>query len=299
MLLLSVFFIRGIQKSISLQNEDITAIEPSVKKGSASTEKQLNHKSLPSKTLKDIPPEIADVLINKSVIICMAKSEMILLHYYAKKYNKTIFPTKDRETAKKYIRYCSDTLTIMDQQQEMKQYLKYLNQKPSDNLHIGEHTLIVYDPRHIYAKVNRQELLTKRCRIYQTIADNQWHNFLIYYMCQLRQGKDIDLNAYCNLDQVTHSIQKQFYSIFNRNDYFVELDRFLQQFGFRKNPKSRGEFWTVLYFDYLVQAFDKGHINMVLREFLEGMDSSLKQRFPEVKYLRNYLILLQREKLIQ
>ena len=252
---------------------------------------QKNSKRL---TLNDLPADVANFFIYESVLKCLSMSEMELLKYLLNKYDNNL-TAEDKNLLKQYIRFCSKALTLFNKKDLS---VKVSSGVSSESFKIGDDAITLYDPRHIVMKINQIKLdQTFFCNQFKQIPDNHWHNFLVYYMCNIRLHKQF--HTYIDIKSIHHPIKRQFFSIFTQKDYYVSLDRFLQQFGFRKDTASRGEFWTVLYFDYLYRAFEKGYVNMVLRQFLEGLDSLVNNRFPEVKYLRNYLIIMQREKLIQ
>ncbi|CAN2039754.1 exported hypothetical protein [Candidatus Magnetomoraceae bacterium gMMP-15] len=255
------------------------------------------------KPLKDIPKSISNMLIYESLIETISRAEIDLISFYLKKYDNKKFPQKERKIAERYISYCHQALKFLDCYQVFKFLnckIKNTSQISNENaakIKIDKYEVLLYDPRKIFIQMNAlNKTAIKDCEKMMIIKGNQWNNFLVFYVRNVRKCSLIKETAWKQKLTGGHPRILLLFEIFNQKDYFSALDSYIQQYGFRK---ARGEIWTAIYFDYVLSAYFKGYINMALREFLENMVESDMKQFDYIKYLRNYLILLQREKIIR
>ena len=163
---------------------------------------------------------------------------------------------------------------------------------------INESQVCFIDPGIKIQKIQKEWPLIENVIKKYSYASNDWHNFIVFYM-KMRLSHLNQTEPAEPPDIQQHPVAKRLVNIFRQKDSFQGIDEYLQENGFRKNPESRGWIFTTIYFDYVRQAYNNGYINMALREFLEGISREMHTEIPEIAAQKNYLILLQRYKLIK
>jgi len=133
---------------------------------------------------------------------------------------------------------------------------------------------------------------------YVSKEESDWHNFLVFYM-KMRLHLLNSAFKYNPPSIYSHPEAKLLLKIFKHTEPFQGMDNYLQENGFRKRPEYRGWIFTAIYFEYVRIAYNKGYINMALRQFLGDYAREKGNEIPEIITQNNCLILLQRYKLIK
>jgi hypothetical protein len=264
-----------------------------------STEMSLNVMRPPNNEtsrLLDIPETIARVLIQISIAENVMQAEHDLVSHYLGA-DEVDISDQSRHQLKKLDKILS--------QFKGKSFLNLPEKQdvpPTVCLTINESSVCFMNPGHLIHKCQQKwPELSKTIQQYAYKADNsvetEWHNFIVFYM-RMRLNHIQNKGSISTPVVKKHSVAKRLTVIFNHADPFQDLDAYLQEYGFRKDPVLRGWIFTAIYFDYVRLAYKNGYINMALREFLEGVTSQLTD-IPEIVVQKNILILLQRYKLIK
>ena len=257
-----------------------------------------------SSYMTDIQETIAKLFICESIVAALLISELDLISYYIQNTDLNI-----SNSSRKTLQNCLTHLKLCQM------HLKTKNVKKNKTLEqtafgkqfvsINNSQIYFVDPgkniQWICTEINQlKNKYTKEAYVAQKDALAEWHNFLIFYT-HIRIARLLEQPVSIEPPVIsTHPIARQLIEILKQKNYFQGLDIFLQQNGFRNDPNIRGWIFTAIYFDYLHMAYVNGYINMALREFLMVIEDEglMKEAFPEITPLKNYLILLQRYKII-
>jgi len=253
----------------------------------------------------DLTKSIATLMIIESISASLLLSEMDLLSFYSQ---STDLAMSDQSRIQlkeclNHLQLCQQLLSSMnvsDQKLEKTAFERIC-------VSINDSLVCFVDPLQKIQWLNIEKKRLKQSSIFNEIYTTKkgkladWHNFLIFYqhvrLSQLLNRPVTPQPPIIN----DHTLAQMMIDIFQQQQYFQDLDKFLQQYGFRKRPNERGWIYTTIYFDYVCKAYENGYINMALREFILDIESEPKtiKAFPNITPLKNYLILLQRYKLIK
>jgi len=257
---------------------------------------------------RDLQKPVANFLIQYSIANALTMAEKDLISFYIKsqqfdisnEYRLILKPFLSR--LKIYFRQLStiDKPMTIENHTELKQICFPINES---NVCFAE------SGRLIQQLFNQKEtVLNKLKNPHYLSQDNEttdkqkakidWHNFLLYYQ-HVQISRILNRTPGSAPNITVHPLGKKLVAIYQKSSCFKEIDRYIQQFGFRKNPKYRGRIFTAIYFDYVCKAYQNGYINMALREFLMDINGQMAREYPEITFLKNSLILLQRYKLIK
>ena len=255
--------------------------------------------------MSDLQERVATLFIRESIAAAILISEMDLISYYIQKTDVNISePTREiLKNCLAHLKSCQLHLKAinMDKIQQLK---KTAFAKRCVSINSSQVCLV--DPVEIFQWIctEKQQLYNqylKKTYVHQSVELSDWHNFLIYYT-HLRLAHLMNQPISIEPPVISaHPIARQLIEIFKQKYYFQDLDIFLQHNGFRNLPQIRGWIFTAIYFDYVSMAYVNGYINMALRDFLMDIENEplMINAFPEITPLKNYLILLQRYKLIK
>jgi len=252
----------------------------------------------------DLPEDIATLLIHNSIVSALLVAEIDLISYYIQLTELDISES-DRQTLSKcltHLQLCRNLLKNMNVET-----FQQLNQTAFNRtcITINKSPVCFVDPINTIHMIQtkKEGLRNERLTIQYLSQDDarvDWHNFLIYYK-QLRVSRLLDQPVSIKPPVISsHQMARELIGIFKQDQYFQDLDIYLQHNGFRTSPAIRGWIFTVIYFDYVCQAYANGYINMALYDFLMDIEHETKmvKLFPEIIPLKNNLILLHRYKLI-
>ena len=247
--------------------------------------------------LSDIPENIARVLIKISILTNIIQTGSALTSHYIVSAEDLEIPAPSLhqlQIINKRLSYYYDRIHSL--------LTMAVPQYPEDNptrcTTIKSSPVCFIEPGHLLQNIQQQWPLIESSIYDLTYSSDDWHNFIVFYLkMRLAHIKNSEPVAPPNIK--THPVAMRLTAIFKHADSFQHLDRYLQENGFRKDPVLRGWIFTTIYFDYVRQAFNKGYINMALREFLEGITREMCNEIPEIAAQKNYLVLLQRYKLIK
>jgi len=252
----------------------------------------------------DLQKPLATLLIKESIAFSLILSENDLLSFYIQSSNVDISDASKQllNTCLNQVKRCYQLLSgNQSLEDEIRNHLFETKDIP-----VNDSSVSVVDPGKISLQIfNEKKHVTEHVPfhsyVFSTGKPADWHNFLIFYT-KVRQMSLAPVSIPVEPPVISaHQTAQKLVSIFQQTNYFHELDKFLQQYGFRNSPDLRGWIFTAIYFDYLRRSYENGYINMVLRDFLFDIEDEKEMilDFPEITPLKNYLILLQRYKLIK
>jgi len=253
----------------------------------------------------DLSEAIATLMITESITASLLLSEMDLLSLYVQS-TELALSVQSRIQLKEclnHLQLCQQLLSsknISDSKLKKTAFKKIC-------VSINDSLVCFVDPLQKIQWLNLEKKRFKNDPIFNEIYTTQkgkladWHNFLIFYQ-RVRLSQLLNQPVTFQPPIIKdHMLAHMMIDVFQQQQYFQDLDKFLQQYGFRKTPKERGWIYTTIYFDYVCKAYENGYINMALREFILDIESepTIINAFPNITPLKNYLILLQRYKLIK
>jgi len=298
-----IFIVGGmysIYKYLFLTNFIQTMEDPENKK-------TVNQISEPINTLQtDLDESIATLMITESITESLLLTEIDLLSFYIQSTDLTDQSLTQLKEYLNHLQLCMQLLKSINDPVLSKHNIKKTAFEKTC-ISINDSLVCFVDPvqevQWLNIEKNRLKQNPKYNKIYTTQNGKpaDWNNFLIFYQ-HLRLSQILNQTVSLQPPIIKdHMLAHMMIDIFQQQQYFQELDRFLQHYGFRKTPKMRGWIYTTIYFDYVCKAYENGYINMALREFIIDIESEPRiiSTFPNITPLKNYLILLQRYKLIK
>ena len=274
-----------------------------------------------TKQVLDFPEALADFMIFESMVGSLAPAELLMLNYLLAHPEDYPMNNANRKLAKAYVEKCQEAIAVLNGHKSKRRpetNPRHARLKAKDEffllcdrfslsppystvkLKVKDEFILLYDPMRLVAKLEESNRNAEReCSLFPENCGNERiesevHGFMLYYANIHRKAcpcRNVRWKPNGSWPEVA-----ALFDVFSRAGTFEKLDRYLQQEGFKATQEARGRFWLVIYFEYVRHAVHKGYINMALRQFLgqAATDRFVVKRFPEMVYLHDYLVLLQR-----